>query len=384
MITIITGVPGMGKTALVVKMMMDELEKGDRPFFCMGIPELKLDHSPVPPVVEWTEKRPDQDDPSVLLDYYTFPKNSIIVIDEAQRVFRPRASSSKVPSHVAAQETHRHTGVDFWLLTQKPNLIDVNIRELAGRHIHLKKTILGGYLYEWPEYQDVNSKANLQAAIKRKYSPPKQSFPFYKSSELHTKQPSRFHQAYLVLFLALSMVGYCVYQLYNGLYQRTQQSTNPAIVGVDAELKKAIDDEASKIQPIQNAVYKSEQAPPPEIKHPYLGYTFNIKATIKSARYTRTYYYLNNGANSVFLTDAELKEIGYSIKQLTDCSAFLFFQGAEITATCSTDTNQLSGARQGDGVVGLSRPLKTTESDETRYITPVPMQGLGYPASPAF
>lgn len=364
MITIITGVPGMGKTALVVKMMLDELEKGDRPFFVMGIPELKLDHSPVPPVDEWTEKRPDKDDPKILLDYYTFPPNSIIIIDEAQRVFRPRASSSKVPPHVAAQETHRHTGVDFWLLTQKPNLIDVNIRELTGRHIHLKKTIMGGYLYEWPEYQDVNSKANLAMAIKRRYSPPKESFQYYKSSELHTKQPTRFHQAYLVLLLAIAMVAFFGVRLYSGLYQRVSNDEIKPIEEkiIDADLKKAIDDESKK-----QANKQPQNLPPVELKHPYKGYSFNIKATVQNPRFTRTYYELNNGNQTVFITDEELKKVGYSINQPNDCSAFLFFQGAEITASC-TLANETSGARQRDG--GYDLPQQLAKIEETESFSP--------------
>lgn len=365
MITIITGVPGMGKTALCVKMMMDELEKGDRPFFVMGIPDLKLDHSPVPPVEEWTEKRPDKDDPKILLDYYTFPKNSIIIIDEAQRVFRPRASSSKVPAHVAAQETHRHTGVDFWLLTQKPNLIDVNIRELTGRHIHLKKTIMGGYLYEWPEYQDVNSKANLAMAIKRRYTPPKESFQFYKSSELHTKQPTRFHQIYLVLALAILFIGFFGYRLYNGLYQKIKNDT-PAelLTEIDPEIKKAIDDEPQSKQTTPD----NPKQQPTELNHPYKGFRFNIKATIKNDRFNRTYYELTNGTDSVFTTDQELKTLGYAITQATDCSSFLYFNGSEIIATCSL-ANETSGARQRDGGYDLPQQLaKNTES----YIPPEP------------
>lgn len=355
MITIITGVPGMGKSALVVKMMMDELEKGERPFFVMGIPDLKLDHSPVPPVEEWTEKRPDKDDPSIMLDYYTFPKNSIIIIDEAQRVFRPRASSSKVPPHVAAQETHRHTGVDFWLLTQKPRLMDSNIRDLAGRHIHLKKTIMGGYLYEWPEFvDDVKSRANLDEAIKRKYSPPKESFQFYKSSELHTKQPSRFHQIYLVLFLAIAMVGFFSYRLYNGLYQKIKnEPTSELISEIDPETKKAIDEEANK----KNLAQVEYKSPPPEPTHPYKGFIFTIKATISNPRFTRTYFEISNGSNTVFTTDKELKDLGYSITQANDCSSFLFFNGAQVIATC-TNATQHSDARQRGGVDGLPYPTK--------------------------
>lgn len=215
MITLITGVPGMGKSALVVSMMMRELDSGDRPFFVKGIPDLTLDHSVLPPVEDWTVQRPDPDDPTLFLDYFTFPANSIIVLDEAQRVYRPRASASKVPPHVAAFETHRHTGVDFWLLTQKPHLLDANVRELCGRHIHIRNGLLGRWLYEWPEFTDVKVKANYDTAVKRKFSPPRAAFDKYKSAELHTKQKYRINQVFVVLALVIAFTGYFSKHVYD-------------------------------------------------------------------------------------------------------------------------------------------------------------------------
>jgi len=122
MITIITGVPGMGKTAMLVHMLLKNEKEhfNARPVFAMGINSLLLDHVPAPPVDEWTEKRVSPEDPNLFLDYYNFPPNSILVIDEAQRVFRSRSSGTKPPPHVTALETHRHTGLDIILLTQKP------------------------------------------------------------------------------------------------------------------------------------------------------------------------------------------------------------------------------------------------------------------------
>ena len=371
MITIITGVPGMGKTAMIVQMMLEEQKKGQRPFFVMGIPELTIDHSPVPPVVEWTEKRPDKDDPSVLLDYYTFPPNSIIIIDEAQRVFRPRASGSKVPPHVAAQETHRHTGVDFWLATQKPSLLDSNIRELCGRHIHLKNTILGRKLYEWPEYQDVNSKSNLQAAVKRSYAPPKEAFAYYKSSELHTKQKTRFHQAYLVLGFALLTVSFLGYRLYTGLYQKIKNDPQPieklATTDEEKALIKAIDD--SKKQPLsqpelQPAVYN------PEPVHPYIGYQFTIKGTIQAKSKT-IYYFLiqNQDGHQTFTNSDELKTLGYSLKYSGHCAAFLYFEGASVVATCEGEN---SPSQNPSVLPVVSRNFPKPEISSDSQFRPIP------------
>ena len=210
-VTLITGQPGGGKTALVVSMLMDIK---DRPIFVMGIPELKLDHVVCPPVSEWTEYRQSPEDPSISLPYFTFPPNSIVVLDEAQRVYRPRGVGSKVPPEVAAFETHRHTGVDFILLTQHPNLLDSNIRKLIGRHIHIRVTALGRYRYEWPELGDPESKNSRDMAARERYSPPKRAFSLYKSSELHTvtkvKKPWYMYMFGVAAIVACAL-GYQVY-----------------------------------------------------------------------------------------------------------------------------------------------------------------------------
>lgn len=203
-ITLVTATPGGGKTAYVVGVLMQEAHKAGRPIFSMGIPDLKVPHTEVPPISEWTEQRPDSDDPSVMLPYFTFPPNSFIVVDEAQRVYRPRAAASRVPDHVAAFETHRHTGVDFVLITQNPSLLDTNIRKLVSRHLHFRDIgVLGRRMYEWPECSEAIQWKT--APIAKKYKLPKQAFSLYKSSSLHIK-PSYTVPPVLKLLIACGVV----------------------------------------------------------------------------------------------------------------------------------------------------------------------------------
>lgn len=190
MITIITGNPGMGKTALAVSMLLEE--KGKRPLFVMGVTDLMVEHEKTPPINEWVEHVAIPEDPTLTRPCFTFPPNSIILIDEAQNVYRPRASASKVPDIVAAFETHRHTGVDFWLITQNPTFLDRNVTKLCDRHVHLDVNLLGKQtLYEWTKCADVSSKTELAAASTRPYKPPKHVFGLYKSATLHTKTKRR-------------------------------------------------------------------------------------------------------------------------------------------------------------------------------------------------
>ncbi|OIQ91153.1 zonular occludens toxin (Zot) [mine drainage metagenome] len=339
MITIITGVPGMGKTALVVQMLLEEEKKAQRPLFVMGIPSLLIEHVPAPPVIEWTHPVPDKDDPELLLQYYSFPPNSILIVDEAQRVFRARSSGSKVPNHVQALETHRHTGLDIWLLTQKPHLIDSNVRELCGRHIHIRDSILGRRLYEWPEYRDVGNISNLKDAVKRRYSPPKEAFAYYKSAEIHTKQSRRHHQVFYFLALSLIVFIYFGYSSYKRFADHLKPKPNAT--SHDGTVKNSDVFDVSHSLPDKDKQLANQ--PLPVIQHPYIGFDFVIKGTVKNHRFNRTYYQLVKDDKRIFTNDEELKKLGYGITQTNDCSAFLYFNGAQIVASCNTD--DIGGAR---------------------------------------
>lgn len=211
---LVTGQPGSGKTAHVVDLIANDPQFKGRPLFQMGIPELALEHQSVPPVAEWVEHRQSPEDATISLPYFVFPSNSVIVIDEAQRVFRPRPVGSKVPAEVQAFETHRHTGVDFILVTQHPNLIDSNVRKLIGRHFHVHVTSFGRSLLDWPRLGEVDSKTDRELAIRKKYSPPKRVFDLYKSAEAHTvikrKLPWQFWVAIGAAVVAVALVIYTV------------------------------------------------------------------------------------------------------------------------------------------------------------------------------
>lgn len=211
-LTFVTGETGSGKTARVVDWLMDIK---DRPIFVMGIPELKVEHQPTPPVDEWVEMRPSEEDPTILLPYFTFPPMSIVVIDEVQRLWRPRPNGSKPPIEVQAFETRRHVGVDFVIMSQLPMLVDANVRKLVNRHIHIHSTFLGRYQLEWKgPARDIESKTDRAEASRKRYSPPKRAFPMYKSAEVHTKvKISRPWQIYIALPLVVALVWGSWYML---------------------------------------------------------------------------------------------------------------------------------------------------------------------------
>lgn len=214
MITVITGTPGAGKTALAVAMLAEVVEAAQksgaslRPVVVMGIPELQLPHEVAPPIDQWTERQPAPEDPTLQEAHFTFPEGALVIIDESQKVYRPRATGAKVPDHVAAFERHRHRGLDFWLITQHPGLLDANVRKLVGKHIHLRDQWAGRQLYEWSECKDPESRTERDSAISRRYRLPKKVFGLYKSASLHVKQSRRLPWQLYAVGVAVAVAGY--------------------------------------------------------------------------------------------------------------------------------------------------------------------------------
>lgn len=200
MIHLTTGLPGGGKTLHTLSLVKSLSEKDNRPVFYSGIQDLKL---------PWEEIDPEK--------WFECPKNSIVVIDECQRVFRPRTISKEVPKHVAMLETHRHLGIDIYLITQHPMLADSAIRRLVGKHLHVVRTFgtERATVHEWASVKDTCDKSAGRAdSIKHLWKYPKEAFDFYKSAEVHTVKRNIPTRLYILLALPF-LIAAAVYYMYN-------------------------------------------------------------------------------------------------------------------------------------------------------------------------
>jgi zona occludens toxin len=224
MITLITGEPGAGKTAYVVSQLLDEYQRG-REIFQMGIRQLKIPHEPVPPVATWVERRPVPEDPTLTEAKFTFPVGALVVIDEAQKIFRQRPAGSKVPDIVQAFETHRHDGHDFWLITQQHDKLDSHVRGLVGRHIHLRPQWSGRTLYEWSGYSDPRSRTERQLATTRPYRLPKRIFDLYESAAIHVHTKRRLPVALYFLGGSVLLACFLGYQLVTRFQAKLEPET---------------------------------------------------------------------------------------------------------------------------------------------------------------
>jgi len=214
MITLITGAPGAGKSSALVSLLV-ELAKG-RAIYVNGIPDLKVPHFPLDDPRKWME---------------TVPDGSAIVMDEAQNTWRPLGPGQKVPEDIAALETHRHRGLDFFIITQGPRLIHANVRALVGRHVHLRDLgVLGRWWYEWPECADNCAASWKNAPLKKRYKIDKKTFGLYKSASEHIKPIRSFPKMLVVAIAAvIGTIGMAFYA-YTRVLHRVEDSKKPAVV----------------------------------------------------------------------------------------------------------------------------------------------------------
>lgn len=197
MIELVTGVPGSGKSLYTVSKRLRELlaqtikdDDGNvitRRLCIDGIPDLVIDHEVMAKTV-LTDTGATCEGQGVANWWEWCKPGDVIVIDEVQRIWRPRGMGSKVPRMIAELETHRHKGVDFVLITQSPMLIDQNVRRLVGRHLHVRRLFGGARaaVYEWDGCN--NDPTRSKGATISYWPYPKKAYNLYKSAELHTKQ----------------------------------------------------------------------------------------------------------------------------------------------------------------------------------------------------
>lgn len=212
MITLITGAPGSGKSNALVS-LLEGLGK-ERALYVNGIPELKIAHTELSEPNTWHD---------------TVPDGSCIVIDEVQNHWRGRGPGQKVPDHIAKLETHRHRGLDFYVITQGPNLVDSNVRALVGRHVHLRDLgILGRWWYEWPECADNCRTSWKNAPIKKRYRLDKVAQAKYKSASIHVKPVRSVPWMLAVMVLALVVVAVMGWKSYSMISSKVAPAKMPA------------------------------------------------------------------------------------------------------------------------------------------------------------
>lgn len=250
MITLLTGGPGTGKTAWLLNALIDHRkEQPDRLIYIHGIRNLRgIAHETIYCRSQLCDICRSQDAdiqaslknglaPKFVEDWMTWKESgALIIVDEVQRIWRPSNGAAQLPESISGLETHRHYGLDFWLISQGPHLFHNFIRLLVGRHVHLVAKWNGRSEYEWPECkQDVQSRSD---AIVRPYTLPKRVFDMYDSAEIHTKQDKRRPLSFYAAIASLLVLAILVVALFYRLKARIHPQPDP--VAASSTLASAV------------------------------------------------------------------------------------------------------------------------------------------------
>ncbi|WP_114973664.1 zonular occludens toxin domain-containing protein [Rhodoferax ferrireducens] len=234
-ITLITGVPGSGKTLYAIGNLLKQYIGATVPQEVDGVTTihprtiysningLLLDHELI-----------DAGDNQGLRDWHTWAKpGSVICYDEFQKAWPPRPNGSKVPDDIQALDTHRHMGVDFILITQNCMNVDRHILGLVDRHLHVRRVANMGMavVYEW----DHASKSLLykNALTKAPWRYDKSVFKLYKSAEVHTKQKRKLPGLVWFILAGLAGTAYAVPNLKARLTERISGKPAPSASAPD-------------------------------------------------------------------------------------------------------------------------------------------------------
>lgn len=232
MIYLFTGLPGEGKTLnaldFVIQLQFSQ-EKKRRVYYAnfqkfengKAFDENHPEFSKVADWIEVTQTDLTTDLPKLYDSDHPVEHGSIVLIDECQD-FYPTRQKAAVPEFLKFFEKHRHTGVDFVIVTQKIRQIDIHLRSLVGEHQDFKR-IMGRdavrvkKLNRCMEGEDLKSSEILTST--KRY--PKNLFGLYKSSNLHTHK-KKLPKVLLLFPVAIVFILVMLYILYDSLFVRDE------------------------------------------------------------------------------------------------------------------------------------------------------------------
>ena len=209
MITLITGALGTGKTAFAIKLLTEHSYYPDNAVI-VGVREWQGGGAYYP-----LKSMQDARNNQKMIEEIGGLSGTIYFVDEAKKIWPSRIAGKPAPEFIDSHLAESRSIAQDWILTaQTPTQIDVALRRLVGRHIHLERTPLG---IKFSESGQIRDDLKFTKDESRKYDFPKESLTLYKSDDGVTdlqkkglRLPKRLlFLVGLILFL-LVFIGYFV------------------------------------------------------------------------------------------------------------------------------------------------------------------------------
>ena len=292
MIYLFTGNMGTGKTSRVVSMILNnedglfkmKLEDGtevDRPlYFCHidGLDKRKFNAH------ELTE---EEIMAAPLRD--VIPEGAVLIVDEAHYTYPVRAAGRPVPPYIQELTELRHYGHTVILMTQHPSQLDIFVRNLVSKHVHLERKALGMKQYSWYKcVTSLDNPAGVSGVESASWKPPKEAFKYYKSASQHQKFKKKVPFAVWLLIVILGFMawkGFNLYQIYQkntGQVEQVEEST------ANSEMVQAVEQAASQ----ENTQGRMTENLKPEDFVPALAEKPESKPIYNGVRQVKTFEYI--------------------------------------------------------------------------------------------
>lgn len=271
-IVLVTGKPRIGKTAFSVELIMFDDYYKNRKLFS-NVNGLKVPHHQPPEGHSWED----------LHIWLKYPENvgAVVLFDEVQNLFPARPAGSKMPDNVAWLHVHGHTATDLVFITQSPKVIDLNLRELVGKHIHIAANKVGGLTRL--EFNEValNPTKQSKDAVASIHHIRKEVFEYYQSAEAHTKHAHVKSRWVTVLIVAccitpliFGLIGWISYRYYQDLKVKAgheqvvdvQAASQPNLSVLNGQITNVMPEQQKSLRP---ELYIPTMAEKPESKPLY-------------------------------------------------------------------------------------------------------------------
>src|SRR6185312_15806687 len=170
-INFITGLPRSGKTLWTLTQVKALAEKDKRQVYYCNIPKVTIPG--------WLEiEHPDE--------WMKLPDGCMIVVDELQDFWGKMPVGAKVPTPILELSKHGKRGIDFYFITQEPELVHTTPRALCQFHYYVIRAFGAGacMIYKFQRMQTRPEKVKAKGEkFPWKYN--KEAFNWYKSADVH-------------------------------------------------------------------------------------------------------------------------------------------------------------------------------------------------------
>lgn len=175
MITLITGALGTGKTAYAVKLLTEHsyypnnaVIVGVREWMGLGT------YHPLKSQLDAVANQKQIEQIGTI-------SGTVYLVDEGKKIWPSRIAGKPEPPFINVHLSESRSISQDWIITaQAPTQIDVALRRLVGRHIHLEKTGLG---IRFCEAGQVRDDLKFSKDEVRKYDFPAESLKLYKTDD---------------------------------------------------------------------------------------------------------------------------------------------------------------------------------------------------------